>query len=66
MTQRFDPVAKILTSPYQALRFFCLSAEAVTGDLITQNAFNAAIMICYKSIETTNVMFSPSERTALP
>lgn len=32
-------------------------------DLITQNDVNAAIMICYKSIETTNVMFSPSERT---
>lgn len=32
-------------------------------DLITQTPDNAVIMICYKSIGTTDVMFSPSERT---
>lgn len=41
--------------------------SAVSGsrewDLITQTPVNAVIMICYKSIGTTDVMFSPSERT---
>lgn len=46
------------------LRLFFVDGNS-DWDLISQNAVNAVIMICYKSIEATNVMFSPSERTPL-
>lgn len=59
------PWQKILTSHYRALGSFCLSAEAVTEILLPRTPLMQRLWSVINQLEPTNVMFSPSERTAL-